>query len=147
MNIMQWPATDLPYGTVPGPWAQMVTFFELHLYLARRCCKIPKNARGPAQCKFGTEIKWLVGVKLPIVRFFISSSHPPRQFLCSKYFKKSARGNAQWTNCWSWIEGAWAPWPLMYSYDWLISWQNKNIHRKSSRGLLFTVKILQKAMP
>ena len=34
----------------------------------------------------------------------------------------------------------------MYSYNWLISWQNKNLEEKSSSGLLFTAKILQEAM-
>ena len=41
---------------------------------------------------------------------------------------------------------AWFPWPDMYSYNWwLFSWQNKNLLSKSSGGLLFTAKILQKA--
>ena len=31
-------------------------------------------------------------------------------------------------------------------YDWLFSWQNKNLKGKSSNGLLFTVKILLEAM-
>ena len=34
----------------------------------------------------------------------------------------------------------------MYSYNWLTSWQNKNLQGKSSSGLLFTAKILQEAM-
>ena len=38
------------------------------------------------------------------------------------------------------LTGAWAPWPNIYSYDWLFSWQNKNLKGKSSSGLLFTVK-------
>ena len=38
------------------------------------------------------------------------------------------------------------PYPYMYSYNWLTSWQNKNLEGKSSSGLLFTAKILQEAM-
>ena len=34
--------------------------------------------------------------------------------------------------------GAWASWQNIYSYNWLFSWQNKNISEKSSSGLLFT---------
>ena len=36
--------------------------------------------------------------------------------------------------------------PYMFSYNWLFSWQNNNLWRKSSSGLLFTAKILQEAM-
>ena len=43
------------------------------------------------------------------------------------------------------FKGAWFPWPYMYSYNWLFSWQNKNLLNKSSSGLLFTAKILQEA--
>ena len=38
------------------------------------------------------------------------------------------------------------PWPYMYSYEWLISWQNKNLQGISSSGLLFTAIILHEAM-
>ena len=34
----------------------------------------------------------------------------------------------------------------LYSYNWLISWPNKNLLGKSTSGLLFTAKILQEAM-
>ena len=43
------------------------------------------------------------------------------------------------------LKGAWAPWPYMY-YNWLTSWQNKNLQEKSSSGLLFTAKILHEAL-
>ena len=43
------------------------------------------------------------------------------------------------------FKGAWFPWPYMYSSNWLLSWQNKNLLSKSSSGLLFTAKILQEA--
>ena len=39
--------------------------------------------------------------------------------------------------------GAWAPWPHIYSYNWLFSQQNKNLKGKSSSGLLLTAKMLQ----
>ena len=54
--------------------------------------------------------------------------------------------NADWTNHWTSVEEAWAPWPNMYSYNWLLSWQNKNTSGKSSSGLLFTAKMLQETM-
>ena len=44
------------------------------------------------------------------------------------------------------IEEAWAPRPYMYSYSWLILWLNKNLSGKFSSGLLFTAKILHKAV-
>ena len=63
MNVMQQPGPDLFYSTVPGPRAQMVRhFFDLHLYLAGRSCENPQSARGPARCKSGPAITWLVGV-------------------------------------------------------------------------------------
>ena len=33
-----------------------------------------------------------------------------------------------------------------YSYNWLISWQHKNLLRKSSSGLLFTAKMQPETM-
>ena len=44
------------------------------------------------------------------------------------------------------LRGTWVPWPYMYSYNCLISWQNKNLKEKFSSGSLFTAKILQKAV-
>ena len=38
------------------------------------------------------------------------------------------------------------PPPNRYSYNWLFSWQNKNLHGKSLSGLLFTAKMLQETM-
>ena len=32
MNVMQKPGPDLPYGTVPGPRAQMVRLFLISTY-------------------------------------------------------------------------------------------------------------------
>ena len=43
-------------------------------------------------------------------------------------------------------EGAWTPWPNMYSYNWLFSWLSKNLQGKSLSGLLFTAKMLQETM-
>ena len=46
-----------------GPRAQMVRlFFGLHLFLAERCCENPQSTRGPAQCKPGPRITWLLGI-------------------------------------------------------------------------------------
>ena len=36
--------------------------------------------------------------------------------------------------------------PYATAYNWLFSWQNKNIYGKSSSGLLFTAELLQEAM-
>ena len=40
------------------------------------------------------------------------------------------------------------PGPLVnvYSYNWLFSWQNKNLNVKSSSGLLFTAKMQPETM-
>ena len=38
-------------------------------------------------------------------------------FYTQNTFKKIARENAHWTNYWISIEGAWALWPYMYSYN------------------------------
>ena len=67
-------------------------------------------------------------------------------FYAQNTFKKITRENAHWTNYWISIEGVRAPWPYMYSYNWLTSWQNKNLEGKYTSGLLFTAKILQEAM-
>ena len=44
------------------------------------------------------------------------------------------------------LRGPGAPWPNMHSYNWLFSWQNKNLKWKSSSGFLFTAKMLHKTM-
>ena len=49
-------------------------------------------------------------------------------------------------NDWTSTKGTWAPWPNMYFYNWLFSWQNKNVSGKSSNGLLFTAKMLQETI-
>ena len=59
-------------------------------------------------------------------------------FYAQNTLKKLAIENADWTNHWNSIEGALAN---VYSYNWLFSWQNKNILEKSSSGLLFTAKM------
>ena len=51
--------------------------------------------------------------------------------------------NADWTNHWTSVEGAWAPWPNMYSYNWLFSWQNKNLYLWVDYN---TAKMLQETM-
>ena len=35
MNVMRQPGPDLPYGTVPGPRAQMVRLFLVFTYIWR----------------------------------------------------------------------------------------------------------------
>ena len=62
MNIAQQPEPDLFYGTGPELRAQMVRLFYFLLYLAERSCKNLQSARGPARCKSGPAITWLLGV-------------------------------------------------------------------------------------
>ena len=44
------------------------------------------------------------------------------------------------------LKGFGPPWLYMYSCNCLFIWQNKNLQGKSSRGLLFTAKILHEAV-
>ena len=75
------------------------------------------------------------------------NSPPPRKFLLTKDFLKIlALENADWTNRWTSIEGAWALCPNMHFYNWLFSWQNKNLKEKSSSGFSFTAKMLHETM-
>ena len=60
----------------PWPWpralcprlldlrSKLKTFYRLHLRLAERCFGNLQSARGPAQCKSGPAITWLVGVTI-----------------------------------------------------------------------------------
>ena len=124
-------------------------FFSLHLHLAERCCKNLPRARGPARCKSGPAITWLVSVTIYCTIFQKQFSNSPLTLpvFTHKIFKKKlAMENADWTNRWTSIEGAWAPWPNMYSYNWLFSWQNKILYGKSSSGLLFTAKMWQETV-
>ena len=56
-----------------APRSNRKTFFGLPLYLAERSCKNPQSARGPARCKSGPVITWLVDVT-SIVLFFNNNS-------------------------------------------------------------------------
>ena len=142
---MQKPGTDLTYGTVPGTTCSYKTFFGLHLYLAGRYCKHLKVPGAQLNVNPARAITLLVGVTFYCI-FFNNNSPPPRQFLCNLLLKKIgySKGNAHSTKFW--IEKAWIPWPCMYSYNWLFSWQNNNRQGKISSGLLFTAEILQEAM-
>ena len=89
------------------------TFFGLHLYLAKRCCKNLQSARGLARCKPSPTITWLVGVTIycTIFQKQISISPPTSPVFTHKILKKTlAMENADWTNHWTSIERAWAPW-------------------------------------
>ena len=130
-----------------GHRAQMVKLFWcLPVIFDRKILQKSQGVRGPTQCKSGRAITWFIGVTI-YCTFFNNTSPPPRRFSCTKILLKKIRyskGNAHWTNFW--IETVWAPWPHMYSYDWLFSWQNNNLWGKYSTGLLFTAKILQEVM-
>ena len=106
MNVMQYPGTDLTYGTVPEPHAQIRLFFGLLLYLARKYCKnlkVPEaqisvnrtrakscydfpgvNHEGRQTCRL---ITWFVSITI-YCTFFNNNSPPPRQFLCYKILSK-----------------------------------------------------------
>ena len=107
------------------------TFYGLHLHLTERCCKNFQSATGPAWCKIGPAITWLVGVNIYIVLFFNNNSlihlHLASFYAqnTSKKKKKLAMENADWTNRWTSIEGAWAPWPNTHFYNWLFSLKTK----------------------
>ena len=63
MNVMQQPALDLPYGTVPGtPRSDIETFFGFHLYSAEDIAKISKVPGAPRNVNPARVITWLVGV-------------------------------------------------------------------------------------
>ena len=47
------------YGAVPAK-----TFYGLHLHLAETSCVNLQSARGPARCKSGSAIIWLVSVTI-----------------------------------------------------------------------------------
>ena len=67
-------------------------------------------------------------------------------FYAQNTLKKLAMQNTDWTNRWTSTEGACAPWPNMHFYNWLLSWQNKNLEGKSSSGFSFTAKMLHETM-
>ena len=126
--------------------ALILDFFGFHLYLARKYCKNPKEPWSPHNVNPAQARTWCVGVTI-YRAFFDNNSPPPRRFLCNKLLLKKIRyskGNAHWTKFS--IERTWAPWPYMYFYNWLFSWQSNNVWEKFSSGLLFTAKILQEAM-
>ena len=63
MNVMQEPALDLPYGTVPrASRSDGKTFFGFHLYTAGRCCKNTQSYKGPGPWNENPAraITWLV---------------------------------------------------------------------------------------
>ena len=64
------------------------TFFGFPLNLAERSCKNSQSAGGPARCKSGPPIAWLVGVTIycTIFQEQFSNSPPTRLFLRTKYF-------------------------------------------------------------
>ena len=68
MNVMHKPRPDLPqYGAVPAVRAlcsNLNTFYGLYLHWAVRCCENLQSARGPARCKSGPAITWLVRVTI-----------------------------------------------------------------------------------
>ena len=88
-------------------------FFGLLLYLAERCCENLQSARGLARCKSGPATTWLVDVTIYCTifqkQFSISPSTSP-VFTHKILLKKLSTENADWTDHWTSIEGAWASW-------------------------------------
>ena len=96
-----------------GPRAEIVRFFfGLHLYLAERCWENLQSARGSARCKLGPAITRLVDVTIYCTIFqkqFNISPPTSAVFTHKILLKKLAMENADWTNHWTLIEGAWTP--------------------------------------
>ena len=84
MNVMQYPGTDLTYGTVPGAPAHILTFFGLHLYLTEKYCKNPKVPVAQLNVNPARAITWLVEWYIFQLQFTSTS----RQFLCNKTLLK-----------------------------------------------------------
>ena len=65
MNVMQQPGPDLSYGTMPeAPRLDYKAFFWSLPVFGRKRSQNPQSARGPAQCKSGPGITWLVSVTI-----------------------------------------------------------------------------------
>ena len=95
------------------------TFFGLHLYLAGRCSKNSLYCR--KQCKSSPGITCLASVTI------YCTNDSPRQFLREKILLKKKLGKMLIEQIIEIELRAWAPWPYMYSCNWLTSWQNKNL--------------------
>ena len=76
--------------------SNLKTFFGLHQHLAERCCKNLQSARGPARCKYGPAITWLVSVTIYYTIFNNNSLiHLHRaSFYAQNTLKKLAMENA-----------------------------------------------------
>ena len=130
------------------PYAQMVKYLlGLHLYFRGGRSKNPQSTKSLKQCKSGPsnnmQVNWS---NYLLYHFSITISFTSLVFTRKNAFKKITRENAHWTNNGVWMEGAWAPWPYMHSYNCLFSWKNENLIGKSSNELLYTAKILQEAV-
>ena len=53
MNVIQYPGTDLTYGTVPGAPRSDKTFVWSSSVFGKKILRKSQSARGPTQCKSG----------------------------------------------------------------------------------------------
>ena len=113
------------------------------------CSQAPKTA--PIANFWLHAWTWLVSETNQLLYYFSITIHKftstSPAFTHKTRFKKLAMENADWSSRWTSVEGAWAPWPNMNFYNWLLSWQNKNLYKeKSSSGFLFSAKMLLETM-
>ena len=87
MNELQYPGTDLTYGTVPGAPRSGKNFFGLHLHLAGKYCKNSKMPVAQLNVSPPRAITWFVGVTI-YCTLFNYNSPPPLQFFCNKILLK-----------------------------------------------------------
>ena len=76
MNEMQYPGTDLTYGTVLGASRSYKSFFGLHLYLSEKYYKNPEVPGAQHNVNPARAITWFVGVTI-YCTFFSNNSSPP----------------------------------------------------------------------
>ena len=131
-----------------GSRVQMVKFFLVFIYIwledVAKTSKVPKS---PAQCKYGPgKNRASKRNHHSIVPFFNNQSPPPRQFLRVKILlKKNQLREIKLLNVnLNW--GGLAPLDVHALLQLVIFMTKRKSPKKSSSGLLFTAKILQKAM-
>ena len=81
---------------MPGAPRSYKNFFDLHLYLAGKCCENLKVPEAQFNVNPAWAKTWLVGVT---IYYIIGNNHstPPGQFLCNKILLKNisySKGNA-----------------------------------------------------
>ena len=93
-----------------APRSDSKTFFNLHLYLAGRCCENPQSTKDNAQMQIRPGNN-MVSKRNHLMNHFSITIHPHLASIYeTKYFKsKLARENADWAKNWIWIKESWVP--------------------------------------